>query len=570
MRFLMALLAAYVAACVPALAQTTVVSQPPVSGGGISRWSQLWQDPGPNGNDLDGDAVCFADFTLTSPATIDHLEWWGNGACELGFRIEFWRQDPNTIAYQPMGVFYYGGNDSVQPEARRNIVPVTAPGPGGLTHYSVDLASPVSLPANSPSNVRWFVAIIGLTHQAYQTWNWAQSTTGSNRTFQFIRGMPFRSLGDGRAMLLRAVGGATVSIGASASPAGAGTITGAGSYAIGSTVLLIATSNTGWSFTNWTENGTTVHGQRDYSFTATADRTLVANFVPAYTVSTSALPNFGGSASGGDVYPMGDSVTVTATPVTGFLFSRWSSLGATVSTSPVYTFTAAQNVALVAEFVPDTRTAVYTFDDAPSHTSFPLDLASMGQSAHLTGGYSIQPANTLGFTPAGFGGLCVYPNSVFLSDLTVSFATPVTHFSIMYSPAEIGCDDSARLRATGSMNGVFIATNTTTSPAPGTWPTGTLTLTSDQPFNSVVVHYDAHPPTCQDWGPEFLADNMIVVMAAAPCAADFDGSGDVAVSDIFAFLGAWFAGAPAAYEFGGTPGVPAIFAYLAAWFAGCP
>ena len=54
------------------------------------------------------------------------------------------------------------------------------------------------------------------------------------------------------------------------------------------------------------------------------------------------------------------------------------------------------------------------------------------------------------------------------------------------------------------------------------------------------------------------------------CFADYDCSGAHAVPDIFAFLSAWFAGDPAAFEFGGTPGVPAIFAFLSAWFAGCP
>jgi hypothetical protein len=103
----------------PALAQTQVlVSQQPAPNGGVSRWSQLWQDPGPNGNDLDSDAVCWQDFVLSAPASIDHIEWWGTGACELGFQIEVWRQDPGTIAYQPLGVFYYGGVKTVKPEAK--------------------------------------------------------------------------------------------------------------------------------------------------------------------------------------------------------------------------------------------------------------------------------------------------------------------------------------------------------------------------------------------------------------------------------------------------------------------
>ncbi|MBX3406440.1 MAG: proprotein convertase P-domain-containing protein [Phycisphaeraceae bacterium] len=54
---------------------------------------------------------------------------------------------------------------------------------------------------------------------------------------------------------------------------------------------------------------------------------------------------------------------------------------------------------------------------------------------------------------------------------------------------------------------------------------------------------------------------------APTCPADWDGNNTVEVNDIFAFLGDWFAGTPAATNFGGTPGVPAIFAYLTAWFA---
>lgn len=556
-----------------ARAQTVIVSQAPASGG-TARASQLWQDPGPNGNDLDGDAVCFAGFVLASPATIDHIEWWGSGACELGFRIEFWRQDPDTVAFQPMGFFYYGGVDTVEPEARFDTTAYTTePSSGGLTHYSLDLAAPVSLPANTPANVRWFISVIGLTSIPYAQWNWAQGTGGLG-TAQFIRGLPFRSFGNGRAMLLRAAAGTQVSIAATASPISAGSITGPGAYPVGSTVSLLATPNTGWTFTNWTESGAVVHNQRDYVFTAAGDRTLVANFVPAYTITTSALPYYGGSTAGDAVYSIGDTVTVEALPVNGYAFSRWSSLGQTVSTEAMYTFPAAANLALVAEFVPEANTAVFTFDDAPVHTSIPVSLSnnSLGAQVSGTGGsFSIQPANTLGLTPVGFGGLCLYPNSVFGGDLLVSFSRPLTGFSIMYCALELGCDDSSTMRVTGYLNGALVATATTTAPVPGTYPTGTLSLVSAAPFDSVVVHYDAHPPICQDWGPAYLADNMIAVMAATACAADFDGSGAAEVADIFAFLVAWFANDPRA-DLDPTPGlgVPDIFFFLSLWFAGCP
>lgn len=187
---------------------STICSQQP--GTGTARWSQLWQDPGPNGNDLDGDSVCWSDFVLTSPAQINHLEWWGTGACELGFRVQFWRQDPGTVAYQPIGVFYYGGDHTVRPTAAFDVAPggySQSTGPNGTTHFTLELATPISLAANDASNVRWFVSIIGLTHQAFFTWNWAQGNGGSTRSYQFTRGSgpQYRSLPEGRAVVIGAL-----------------------------------------------------------------------------------------------------------------------------------------------------------------------------------------------------------------------------------------------------------------------------------------------------------------------------------------------------------------------------
>jgi hypothetical protein len=44
----------------------------------------------------------------------------------------------------------------------------------------------------------------------------------------------------------------------------------------------------------------------------------------------------------------------------------------------------------------------------------------------------------------------------------------------------------------------------------------TLSITTSKSFNNVVVHYDARPPTCQDWGSIFIADNMSVSLAPVP------------------------------------------------------
>jgi hypothetical protein len=197
----------------PPVSADLVLNHPVVAGGGVSRASQLWQDPGPNGNDLDGDAVCFADFTLPWQTTVDHIEWWGSGAYELGFQIEIWKQDPGTIAYQPVGVFYYGGDHTVRPEARFRVTPAeySSTTEGTLTHFTLNLSSPIALAANSTNNPRWFICVIGLTAQAYYTFDWAQGSAEVPQTFQFIRGgysgggPLFRRLGDARALIVSGV-----------------------------------------------------------------------------------------------------------------------------------------------------------------------------------------------------------------------------------------------------------------------------------------------------------------------------------------------------------------------------
>jgi hypothetical protein len=166
---------------------------------------------------------------------------------------------------------------------------------------------------------------------------------------------------------------------------------------------------------------------------------------------------------------------------------------------------------------------LFDFDSAPLGSPLPLDLTVGGITAHFSAtgqGYSIQRADALGFTPQGFAGLCIYPSSVFLADLLVSFSRPLQDFSILYAPEEYACDSSARMRVTGYLAGSFVATNTTTAPNPGTWPTGVLTLTAPQGFDSVVIHYDAPPPTGGDWGPIFMADNMTVTPLPGLSASD--------------------------------------------------
>jgi hypothetical protein len=161
---------------------------------------------------------------------------------------------------------------------------------------------------------------------------------------------------------------------------------------------------------------------------------------------------------------------------------------------------------------------LFDFDDAPAHTPLPITLTNGGVSAVLSGtgqGYSIQPANSLGFTPVGFAGNCLYPDSIYAADLLISFSPTITDFSILYSPEEYACDSSATMRVTAYYNGALAGTATTNA-VPGTWPSETLAFASAKGFNSVVVHYDAAPVTGGDYGPVFMADNMRVTALPPP------------------------------------------------------
>jgi uncharacterized repeat protein (TIGR02543 family) len=93
------------------------------------------------------------------------------------------------------------------------------------------------------------------------------------------------------------------------SPAGAGIASGGGSLPVNSQASVTATANPGFTFQNWTENGTVIGTSANLSFTVTGDRTLVANFTgqPA-TYSALAIYN---QPAGTPVAP-GSPLLVTA------------------------------------------------------------------------------------------------------------------------------------------------------------------------------------------------------------------------------------------------------------------
>jgi hypothetical protein len=156
----------------------------------------------------------------------------------------------------------------------------------------------------------------------------------------------------------------TYAISVSASPAAGGVVSGGGTFASGASVSLLATANSGYHFVNWTEGTAVVSTSASYSFTCTAARTLVANFGVSvgsaeaiYSISVSAMPSVGGTATGGGAYDPGASATVLATANRGYHFVNWTENGVQVSTSLSYSFTVGSNRTLVANFAIDTHSS---------------------------------------------------------------------------------------------------------------------------------------------------------------------------------------------------------------------
>ena len=176
-------------------------------------------------------------------------------------------------------------------------------------------------------------------------------------------------------------------INVSANPTEGGTASGGGTFSSGASCTVQATANSGYTFTNWTENDNVVSTEAEYTFNVTGNRTLVANFTAlpqSYSINVSANPTEGGTVGGGGTYQEGQSCTVTASPATGYTFTNWTENGAEVSTNPRYTFNVTGSRNLVANFSVQSYTITATASPANGGTVSGGGTFPYGQRCTLT------------------------------------------------------------------------------------------------------------------------------------------------------------------------------------------
>lgn len=206
-----------------------------------------------------------------------------------------------------------------------------------------------------------------------------------------------------------------------------------------------ATANTGYMFSNWTENNEVVSTSNPYTFSLTVARNLVAHFEGVtYTITVTADPTAGGSVTGAGGYGEGATATLTATANTGYSFVNWTKGGVEVSANPSYSFTVTEDGDYVAHFSLNSYAITSTADPTAGGTVTGAGSYDYGTIATLTA-----TANT-GYTFVNWtkGGVEVSTNPSY-SFTVAEDGAYVAHFSLNSYTITATANPSAQ----GTVNG---------------------------------------------------------------------------------------------------------------------
>jgi len=136
----------------------------------------------------------------------------------------------------------------------------------------------------------------------------------------------------------------------SVAPSGSGTVTPvSGTYDEGTEITLTCIAASGYRFDHWSGDATGMSST--VTITMHSNKSVTANFIAQYTLTTSASPSNGGTinlANGN--YDDGSQVTITASPTAGYRFDRWS--GDATGMSSTVTITMDSDKIITAQFMP--------------------------------------------------------------------------------------------------------------------------------------------------------------------------------------------------------------------------
>ena len=253
-----------------------------------------------------------------------------------GFSFINWTEGVNIVSTSASYQFAMAGNKTLV--ANFTIIPYTVavssnPTLGGITSGGGTFNSGAT------------VAVTAVPNGGYTFTNWTEAGTVVSTTAAYT----FILIGNRTLVANYTAIPYTVAV--SSNPIAGGITSGGGTFNSGATVALTAVAHSGYTFTNWTENGTIVSTTAAYSFIIIGNRTLVANYTAIpYTVAVSSNPVIGGITSGGGTFNSGATVALTAAANSGYTFTNWTEGGTIVSTNAAYTFIIIGNRTLVANY----------------------------------------------------------------------------------------------------------------------------------------------------------------------------------------------------------------------------
>lgn len=274
-----------------------------------------------------------------------NFEGWSDGSTDNPYEVVVTGNATYKAVFSEAGAVYYNVATHVYPGDYAGTVTGGGPHPEG---------SQIQLSANAN------------TEAGYLFEKWDDGNTDNPRTITVNSNMEFTAYFKKKTytVTVQAGTGGAAHIGDMS-----GTIE--ATFEHGESCTVHALPETGYSFVNWTENGSEASTDDNYSFIVTSNHNLVANFQQQqYWIGTSVEPTNSGTVSGGNrYYNHGEQCNLTATANEQYEFDHWTKNGSSYPGGTSISFTVTEAASYTAHF----RLKQYTITVS----------ASTGGSAHV-------------------------------------------------------------------------------------------------------------------------------------------------------------------------------------------
>ncbi len=142
----------------------------------------------------------------------------------------------------------------------------------------------------------------------------------------------------------------------SSMPSGAALTSGDGSYNLGSTVNIQATTQSGWQFVHWTLNGHVYSDALSFNYTVgDSVAYFVAVYERLYAVSVQTNPATGaGTVSGTGLFLAGTVVPISVTQQVPYVFDYWTLNGERINNAQSFSYTVGDSAASFVAYMRDT------------------------------------------------------------------------------------------------------------------------------------------------------------------------------------------------------------------------